>query len=270
LLTAALDVLLPTPCTGCGGAGGPLCPSCRALLDGLRAQPAGPSPAPPGLPPLHACTAYRDPVRRMLLAHKERGALSLAAPLGAVLARAVQAALTTAAGPPVLLIPMPSSRRAVRARGQDATRRLARAAARRLRRGGLPCRVAPVLRQTRRVADQSGLGATARRANLDHALTVRRLAVTQLTATHLSGWRLVLVDDLVTTGSSLAEAARALRAVGLEPLAAATVAATVTDGGRIRHPVLPGLPALHRLPRAAHRRGPDRDTGRGAAGIRSG
>ncbi|MDH6142473.1 putative amidophosphoribosyltransferase [Kitasatospora sp. GP30] len=254
MLTAALDVLLPTPCTGCGGAAGPLCPDCRALLDGLPAQPAGPSPAPPGLPPLHACAAYRDPVRGMLLAHKERGALSLAAPLGAALARAVQAALTTAAAPPaepVLLIPMPSARSAVRARGQDATRRLARAAARSLRRAGLRCRVAPVLRQARRVADQSGLGATARLANLDHALTVRHPA-----AAHLTGYHLVLVDDLVTTGASLAEAARALRAAGLEPLAAATVATTVTGGGRVRHPPLPGLPALHRLPRAVHRRGP--------------
>ncbi|MCC9312041.1 ComF family protein [Kitasatospora sp. RB6PN24] len=253
MLTAALDVLLPTPCTGCGGAAGPLCPDCRALLAGLPARPAGPSPAPPGLPPLHACAAYRDQVRRMLLAHKERGALSLAAPLGAALARAVRAALATAppSTGPVLLIPMPSARRAVRARGQDATRRLARAAARALRRAGVPCRVAPVLRQTRRVADQSGLGATARLANVDHALTVSRPMAGQLT-----GYRLVLVDDLVTTGASLAEAARALRAAGLEPVAAATVAATVTGGGRDRHPPLPGLPALHRLPRAVHRRGP--------------
>ncbi|GAA1984628.1 ComF family protein [Kitasatospora viridis] len=240
MLTAALDVLLPSPCTGCGAPGGPLCPGCRTVLDALRPHPAGPLPAPPGLPPLHACAGYRDPVRRLLIAHKERGALSLAGPLGEVLARSVRAALAGAGagpgGPPLLLVPMPSARRAVRARGQDATRRLARGAARALRRQGLPCRVAPVLRPARRVADQSGLGAAARRANLHGALTVPRLTADQLT-----GRRLVLVDDLVTTGASLAEAARALRAAGAEPLAAATVAATAAPAG---------------LPRAVHRRGP--------------
>ncbi|MFE9428042.1 ComF family protein [Kitasatospora sp. NPDC006697] len=227
MLTAALDVLLPTACAGCGAAGGPLCPACRAVLDGLRPRPAGPLPAPPGLPPLHACAGYRDPVRRLLIAHKERGSLGLAAPLGGLLARAVLAALAPgpASGPPLLLVPMPSARRAVRARGQDATRRLARAAARSLRREGLPCRVAPVLRPARRVADQTGLGAAARRANLHGALTVRRLTAEQLT-----GRRLVLVDDLVTTGASLAEAARALRAAGCPPPAAATVAATAAPG----------------------------------------
>jgi hypothetical protein len=120
-----------------------------------------------------------------------------------------------------------------------------------------------VLRPTRRVADQSGLGAAARRANLDHALTVRPLVACQLTACHI-----ILVDDLVTTGASLAEAARALRAAGLEPLAAATVAATVTDGGRVRHPVLPGAPAVHRVPRAVHRRGTGRSGPTGPTGRR--
>ncbi|WP_051970266.1 ComF family protein [Kitasatospora azatica] len=223
MLTSLLDLLLPAPCAGCGAPGALLCPSCRALLTGLRGYPAAPRPAPAGLPPVHACTAYRDPVRQLLLAHKERGALGLAGPLGAVLAEAVRAALAQAPPPehPVLLVPMPSARRAVRARGHDATRRLARSAARRLRRHGLPCQVAPVLRPARRVADQAGLGAAERRANLHRALTVP-----ELFRESLSGRQLVLVDDLVTTGATLGEAARALRAAGAPPVAAATLAAT--------------------------------------------
>ncbi|WP_329580623.1 phosphoribosyltransferase family protein [Kitasatospora sp. NBC_01250] len=222
---ALLDLLLPASCAGCGEPGSQLCPVCRALLAGLRAAPAAAHPTPPGLLPLHSCAVYRDPLRRLLIAHKERGALRLAGPLGAVLAEAVRGALTEAApGPhrhPVLLVPVPSARHAVRARGQDATRRLARSAAGRLGRTGLPCRVAPVLRQHRPVADQAGLGAGQRRANLHRAL-----AVPPRFHTALRGRRLVLVDDLVTTGASLAEAARALRAAGAPPLAAATVAAT--------------------------------------------
>lgn len=172
---------------------------------------------------MHSCTGYADPVRGLLLAHKERGALRLAGPLGTVLASAVRSALHAAEPEPagVLLVPVPSARHAVRARGHDATLRLARTAARELGRSGLPCRVAPVLRPSRRVADQAGLGAAARRRNLHGALTVP-LALRP----RLAGRQLVLVDDLVTTGASLAEAARALAAAGTPPLAAATVAAT--------------------------------------------
>ncbi|MEY9947825.1 ComF family protein [Kitasatospora sp. GAS1066B] len=254
-----LDLLLPTTCAGCGAPGGQLCPVCRTLLAGLRGHPAGPDPAPPGLPPLYSCAVYRDPLRGLLIAHKERGALPLVGPLGTVLAEAVRSALEAtpaneadpaaptvrAAGRPLLLVPVPSARRAVRARGHDATRRLARCAARRLSRAGLPCRVAPVLRQRRQVADQAGLGAEQRQTNLHQALTVPYLLQQAL-----SGRQLILVDDLVTTGASLGEAARALRAVGAPPLAAATVAATAR-----REPSPAHESASHPEPRAVHRRG---------------
>ncbi len=164
-------------------------------------------------------------MRAALLAHKERGALALARPLGQALAGAVRAGLRAAGsatgraapgaeppggrGPrdgPVLLVPVPSARRAVRARGHDPARRIAYAAAGELRRSGVPARVLPALRQRRAVADQSGLGSRQRMANLAGALTAApgcgRL---------LAGGRVVLVDDLMTTGASLAEAARAVR-----------------------------------------------------------
>ncbi|PYC66472.1 phosphoribosyltransferase [Streptomyces tateyamensis] len=223
MLAPLLDLVLPAPCAGCAEPGGPLCPGCRARLARLAARRLDPHPAPPGLPPVHACAEYQDPLRQLLLAHKERGVLALAAPLGELLARAVLAALPGrpgAGGPPLLLVPMPSTRHAVRARGHDATRRLARSAARRLRGHGLRCQVAPVLRPARRVADQAGLSAAERRANLHRALTVPPRLHRPLT-----GRQLLLVDDVVTTGATLAEAARALRAAGAPPLAAATVAA---------------------------------------------
>ncbi|EGX55497.1 hypothetical protein SZN_32561, partial [Streptomyces zinciresistens K42] len=109
---------------------------------------------------------------------------------------------------PALLVPVPSARGAVRSRGHDPALRIARAAAGELRRAGVPARVLAVLRQTRWVADQSGLTSRQRLDNLAGALTVAPDGARLLAG----GGRVVLVDDLMTTGASLAEAARAVRA----------------------------------------------------------
>ncbi|MEU9704585.1 ComF family protein [Streptomyces sp. NPDC047981] len=204
-------LVLPVVCGGCGRPRTELCPPCGEELSGSGPRRVRPSPEPAGLPVVHAAAPYADAVRSVLLAHKERGALWLAEPLGDALAGAVEAAAGRCDGPgagPLLLVPVPSSRRSVRARGHDPTRRVALAAAGRLRRRGRAARVIPVLRQRHGVADQSGLGAAGRFANLAGALEVvaggGRL---------MERGRVVLVDDLMTTGASLAEAARALSAV---------------------------------------------------------
>ena len=208
------DLVLPAECGGCGRPRTVLCPECRAVLSGTAPSRVRPVPEPPGLPVVHAAARYADEVRATLLAHKERGALALAAPLGTALAGAVRAGLRETAGPaaagggvPVLLVPVPSARAAVRARGHDPARRIALAAAGELRRTGTAARVLAVLRQRRAVADQSGLNSRQRLDNLAGALAVApggdRL---------LRGGSVVLVDDLMTTGASLAEAARAVRA----------------------------------------------------------
>ncbi|MFH9722463.1 ComF family protein [Streptomyces sp. NPDC017254] len=211
-------LVLPVACGGCGRPRTELCPSCAAVLTGATEGARGarrvrPSPEPAGLPVVHAVAPYDAAVRELLLAHKERGALGLARPLGGALAVAVEAAagpVEGSAARPLLLVPVPSSRRSVRARGHDPTRRVALAAAARLRSTGRRARVVPVLRQRRYVADQAGLGARGRLANLSGALEVvpggGRL---------LGAGRVVLVDDLMTTGASLAEAARAVGAVRL-------------------------------------------------------
>ena len=220
---ALLDLVLPGGCAGCGEPAGLLCVDCAEAL-GAPARPAWPVPAPPDLPPPWAVATYAGPVRAMVLAHKEDGRLALARPLGDALARAVRAALVAPPGQgrrPVTLVPVPSRRAAVRARGHDPTLRMARRAAVTLRHGGIPVRVAPVVRPARGLADQAGLDAAARAANLAGAL-----AVPPRWARLVAGRPVVVLDDVVTTGASLAETARVLRVAGAEVVAAAVVGAT--------------------------------------------
>lgn len=264
-------LILPAECAGCGQARAVLCPECRAALTGAAPRRVRPEPAPAGLPAVHAAARYVDEVRAVLLAHKERGALALARPLGAAVAGAVRVGLGEAGegegegegAPPrgeVLLVPVPSAPRAVRARGHDPARRLAFAAAAELRRAGMPVRVAAVLRQRRAVADQAGLNSRQRMENLDGAL-----AVVPGGARVLRGGPVVLVDDLVTTGASLAEAARAVRVA---------VAAERDDGAAAfgRGPAERADGAVGHADRAADRddgaAGPvDRTGGRGDATV---
>jgi predicted amidophosphoribosyltransferase len=119
---------------------------------------------------------------------------------------------------PLALVPMPSRRKVVRERGADTTAHLARTAARALREVGVPVRVVPALCHARAVEDQAGLSREQRQANLAGALRVRRAGVVAAATT-------ILVDDISTSGASLAEAARALRAAGVPVLGAATIAA---------------------------------------------
>jgi predicted amidophosphoribosyltransferase len=106
---------------------------------------------------------------------------------------------------------VPSARSAVRRRGYDHALRLARAAARQL---SLDAR--PLLVQARRVDDQSGLSTAQRARNLAGALR----------ASGVPDLPVVVVDDVMTTGATLVEAARALAAQGHRVAGAAVLAAT--------------------------------------------
>ena len=242
LWAALMDLAAERDCGGCGLAqpsGDPLCPDCDGLL--AESGPWRTLAAVPGTPRTHAVARYEDPVRTMLIGYKERGRTDLRRVLGRALARAV--AQTLEAGEmagearprmapgappwapgmprtPVALVPMPSRRKAVRDRGQDTTARLAGTAARALREVGVPVRAVSALRHVRSVEDQAGLSREERSANLSGALRVRRAA-----AAALAGSTVVLVDDISTSGASLAEAARALRAARAQVAGAATIAA---------------------------------------------
>ena len=103
--------------------------------------------------------------------------------------------------------------------------RVAERASRALREQGLTATTTSALALSRTPMDQAGLDARARRANLAGAMradTRRRRGIA------------VVVDDVVTTGATLAEASRALSIVGWTPHCAATIAATVRRGYRDR------------------------------------
>jgi len=245
VLSSLLDLVLPVQCVGCARPGALLCSGCAGCLS-APAFPTRPRPPPPGLPPVWAAARYGGVARDAVLAYKERGRRGLGLPLAAALARACLAAagpdadggLTgagwTGAGPapavpPMLqppdraraglvLVPIPSRRAARRARGGDHLLLLAQLAAAEIRRTGTAAEVVPLLEHARATLDSAGLSAAQRADNLRGALRAR--------ATDLRrGVRVVVVDDVLTTGATLAEAARALRTVGLEPTAA-VIAAT--------------------------------------------
>lgn len=217
MLGALFDLLLANACPGCGGPGR-WCHGCADELASAAARPLGltaPVPTPPGFPPAAAAAPYSGAVRGALLAYKERGRLELAAPLGRALGAAVCCLDLPA---PVLLVPVPSRRAAVRSRGFDHAGRLARSAAAQLRESGRPAQAAALLAPARRVRDQAGLDVAARAGNLEGALRLQQ---------PLRGaWSVVVVDDVVTSGATLAEASRVLLAGGARLVGAATVAAT--------------------------------------------
>lgn len=234
LTAAAAELVLGSVCAGCEGVPGLLCEACRDSLRGpARTVPAAAVPVQ-----VTAAAEYAGPAKAAVLAHKEHGRLGLATPLGDALATAMVELLESAGcdwcgSRYVAVVPVPSTRSAVRRRGHDPLARAARRASAVLRKVGYDCTVVPALRQRRSVADQAGLDAAARRANLAGALAVRG------SGRRLLGGRcVVLVDDIVTTGATLAEATRALAAADVPVCGAAVVVATTQRSGRLR-PVTP-------------------------------
>jgi predicted amidophosphoribosyltransferase len=216
---AFVDLVLGGRCAGCDRPGVTLCDGCRGLLTTLTPFRAWPDPPPPGLRTPTAAAPYAGELRALILAHKEHARYALAKPLGRLLASVVRTALGDRQA--TWLCPVPSSPATVRQRGHDPLRRITKAAVRSLRRQGIDARPADALRVVRRPEDQAGLSAERRTANLDGAFGLRsRWAET------LIDQPVLLVDDVITTGSTLTEACRALESRGIRVLGCALLAAT--------------------------------------------
>ena len=212
VLSALAELVLGASCPGCGRVAAGLCPDCRAALT-----------RPPTVVVEHGLTlawagAYADVLRETTLAAKERRALQMATMLGGLLARAVAAlAVHEDAGGPLVLVPVPTVRAHVLRRGVDLPRLLAAGAARRLRGTGLDVRVVGRLSLARTPVDQIGLDAAARRRNLAGAFVWRGPT---------PAGRVIVVDDILTTGATMTQAAAACRRAGASVLGGAVVART--------------------------------------------
>jgi ComF family protein len=200
-LRAALELLLPPLCAGCGAATSllPLCQRCEPAPAGAL------DPPPRSLSAWHAAIAYDAAgaawVRRFK--YPARGLRGLDPAAEAVALGLVRRlAARVPGGAPDVVAPVPLHPRRLRERGFNPAALLARACARETRAG-----FAPVLLVRRRdTPSQTGLARAARRRNVAGAFVARANAPPRV-------W---LVDDVVTTGSTLAEAARALRRAGAQ------------------------------------------------------
>lgn len=196
-----LGLLLSSRCAGCDSPGILLCDEC---LTGLQPRIVR-STLPTGVP-LLAALPFDGVAARVIRALKQQGSTALARPLGEALASVFdQLALASS----VKVVPVPTSRAAFRRRGFRVPELL-------IARAGLHS--SRLLSPDGKAADQRGLSISAREQNVRGTMRAIRIAgfPTQV----------VLVDDVVTTGATLVEAERVLRAAGYEVRAAVALAAT--------------------------------------------
>lgn len=194
---AALAAVWGTVCVGCERSGPLLCASCApALTPILRHRVvAGIS--------VTAALEFDTVAASAIVAVKSRGATALLRPLGVAFAEV----LRQCASAEVAVVPVPPRRAALRQRGFDVVEALCRRAQRRTTR---------LLRWQRIPGDQRALGRADRLRNVAHGMV----------AAPSDPRACVIVDDVTTTGATIGEAARALRAAGHEVRGAVVLALT--------------------------------------------
>jgi len=200
-------MLAPPLCWSCGGPARrreSLCGGCRSSLRRL-----GPEPALLGGVRVWAPLAYHGAARELVRALKFRGAVGVADAMAAQIVAAAPAGLLDAAGLRPFLVPVPIHPRRARRRGFNQAHVLAVAIARRSGLALLDC-----LTRSGAPGSQVGRGRGERRAGPQGAIAARPPAPT----------RALLVDDVATTGGTLAACAAALRAAGTRELAAVAFA----------------------------------------------
>ncbi len=219
--SAALDLAFPASCAGCGLEGEPLCAGCRPALDArLELRGGTPIGLPADLPfpllQLEWCAPFGGPVRGALHQLKYAGERRLAVPLGEAVARRWSRVGVGAR----VVVPVPVHADRERQRGYDQAALIGEVAAARL---GLP--FVRALERHRATTAQFELDRDQRSDNVGGAFRIRSGASgSDVGRSGVVGQWVLLVDDVTTTGATLAACAEALEAAGAVAVSAITVA----------------------------------------------
>lgn len=206
-----LDLIFPVRCTGCGREGEWLCASCAENIELNQKQycpvcwrkserGATCTDCHSPLTGLYVAASYRSnpELAKAVKQLKYKFSESLAKHLGKLLA---QDFLREADS---VIIPIPLHRKRLRWRGFNQAELLAREVSEQL---GLP--LEDVLTRTKDTSQQAKLSREERLQNLEQAFALRP------DAPELKGKNVILVDDVASTGTTLVEAAKALRVAGV-------------------------------------------------------
>lgn len=199
-----MELLLPKHCAGCGAAGKTLCSACRRHL--ARPPHRIFTPVDPHLP-VWALGTYAGVHRELVLAMKERGRRDVPAYVGAALGAAVEYLAARGELPEpelVTLVPAPTKKSAARLRGGDPVTAVARAS-------GL--KVTNCVWHDDRVGESVGLSAADRRQNLAGRVKLEKVPTSPV----------LLVDDVVTTGSTLSQTAAVLFSANVQVVGALVI-----------------------------------------------
>ena len=198
MLNDFVNLIFPSTCCGCKKLGHILCPSC---ITKLRPHERNTCEYVSTV----ACAGnYSGWLRSALLGIKEGDARAMPA---LVKAMAVAWQILPVANLPAAIVPIPSAIEKIRVRGSDTILKLSQGLQRELRNlGHRDVSINPILKLNRVVQDQVGLDAIKRQQNLQDAFS----ATARISGT------VVILDDVVTTGSTLNEAAKALKIAGAQ------------------------------------------------------
>ena len=209
----ALDFVYPSQCFGCGNEGSFLCARCETSLPRLKppycqkcAQPVPPgtlcsqcATAPPALDGIRAPFLMEGAIREAVHSLKYRNLRAAAPTLGRLLAQWLKS--TPLSGE--VLVPVPLHKRRLRVRGYNQSALLAKEVAKST---GLPMKEDLLIR-TRDTPPQVSLSLQERIGNVEGSFELARDG---------RGLKIILVDDVVTTGSTLSACGTALRAGGAD------------------------------------------------------
>jgi len=199
----ALALVSPVECAGCGAPDRSLCDVCRLAL--VAAPDARELPGIDRGVPVLAALRYEGIVRKVIIEFKQNDRTGLARALAVPFGRLVRSVLGDAS---VVVVPVPPGRASSRRRGYDPVALL-------VKRAGI--RRTHALRLVRSGSGQKLLGIDARQSNRAGSMRASNL---------VRGRRVILVDDVITTGATVVEAARAITASGGSIVAIVALAST--------------------------------------------